>query len=35
MSQQIMHLWAAYIVTWTLLGGYSICLWRKWSALKK
>ena len=30
MSKQIMHLWAAYIVTWTLLGGYAIWLWRKW-----
>ena len=29
MSQHTNYLWAAYVVTWVILGGYSLWLWRK------
>ena len=35
MSKQIIHLWAAYVVTWVILGGYSVWLWRKWNSIKQ
>jgi CcmD family protein len=33
--RSIMHLYAAYVATWLIIGGYVVYLWRKGANLRK